>query len=117
MRAVRLVVDTGIHYFGWSRQRAIDYFLDNAAKSEADIINEIDRYIGWPGQALAYKIGQLKMLELRSRAEAALGDRFDIRSFHDHMLGAGALPLDILEARMDDWLAAQLAGQGVAMNP
>jgi len=116
-RAVRLVVDTGIHYFGWSRQRAIDYFLDNAAKSEADIINEIDRYIGWPGQALAYKIGQLKMMELRSKAEAALGDRFDIRSFHDHMLGAGALPLDILEARMDDWLAAQLASQGVAMNP
>ena len=116
-RAVRLVVDTGIHYFGWSRQRAIDYFLDNAAKSEADIINEIDRYIGWPGQALAYKIGQLKMMELRSKAEAALGDRFDIRSFHDHMLGAGALPLDILEARMDGWLAAQLASQGVAMNP
>ena len=113
-RAVRLVVDTGIHYFGWSRQKAIDYFLDNAAKSEADIINEIDRYIGWPGQALAYKIGQLKMLELRSKAEAALRDRFDIRSFHDHMLGAGALPLDILEARMDAWLAAQLASQDVA---
>ena len=116
-RAVRLVVDTGIHYFGWSRQKAIDYFLDNAAKSEADIINEIDRYIGWPGQALAYKIGQLKMLELRSKAETALGDRFDIRSFHDHMLGAGALPLDILEARMDAWLAAQLANQDVAKNP
>jgi prolyl oligopeptidase len=115
-RAVRLVVDTGIHYFGWSRQKAIDYFLDNAAKSEADIINEIDRYIGWPGQALAYKIGQLKMLALRSKAEAALGDRFDIRSFHDHMLGAGALPLDILEARMDAWLAAQLANQDVAEN-
>ena len=115
-RAVRLVVDTGIHYFGWGRQRAIDYFLDNAAKSEADIINEIDRYIGWPGQALAYKIGQLKMLALRSKAEAALGDRFDIRSFHDHMLGAGALPLDILEARMDAWLAAQLANQDVAEN-
>ena len=115
-RAVRLVVDTGIHYFGWSRQKAIDYFLDNAAKSEADIINEIDRYIGWPGQALAYKIGQLKMLALRSKAEAALGDRFDIRSFHDHMLGAGALPLDILEARMDAWLAAQLANQDVAKN-
>ena len=116
-RAVRLVVDTGIHYFGWSRQRAIDYFLDNAAKSEADIINEIDRYIGWPGQALAYKIGQLKMLELRSKAEAALGGRYDIRSFHDHMLGAGALPLDILEARMDAWLAAQLASQDVARKP
>ena len=116
-RAVRLVVDTGIHYFGWSRQKAIDYFLDNAAKSEADIINEIDRYIGWPGQALAYKIGQLKMLELRSKAETALGDRFDIRSFHDHMLGAGALPLDILEARMDAWLAAQLANQDVAEKP
>lgn len=108
-RAVRLVVDTGIHYFGWSRERAIDYFLANAAKSEADIINEIDRYIGWPGQALAYKIGQLKMLELRGEAELALGSAFDIRSFHDHLLGAGALPLDILEERMDQWLAAQLA--------
>ena len=116
-RAVRLVVDTGIHYFGWSRQRAIDYFLDNAAKSEADIINEIDRYIGWPGQALAYKIGQLKMLELRSKAEAALGDRYDIRGFHDHMLGAGALPLDILEARMDAWLAAQLASHDATKKP
>ncbi len=116
-RAVRLVVDTGIHYFGWGRQRAIDYFLDNAAKSEADIINEIDRYIGWPGQALAYKIGQLKMLELRSKAEAALGDRYDIRGFHDHMLGAGALPLDILEARMDAWLAAQLASHDVTKKP
>ena len=108
-RAVRLVVDTGIHYFGWSRERAIDYFLANAAKSEADIVNEIDRYIGWPGQALAYKIGQLKMLELRGEAELALGSAFDIRSFHDHLLGAGALPLDILEERMDQWLAAQLA--------
>jgi prolyl oligopeptidase len=116
-RAVRLVVDTGIHYFGWSRQKAIDYFLGNAAKSEADIINEIDRYIGWPGQALAYKIGQLKMLELRGKAETALGDNFDIRSFHDHMLGAGALPLDILEARMDAWLAEQLITQGLTTTP
>ena len=110
-RAVRLVVDTGIHYFGWSRQKAIDYFIANAAKSEADIINEIDRYIGWPGQALAYKIGQMKMLELRGEAETALGEDFDIRAFHDHMLGAGALPLDILERRMDDWLAEQVAAR------
>ncbi len=110
-RAVRLVVDTGIHYFGWSRQKAIDYFIANAAKSEADIINEIDRYIGWPGQALAYKVGQMKMLELRGEAETALGEDFDIRAFHDHMLGAGALPLDILERRMDDWLAEQVAAK------
>ena len=110
-RAVRLVVDTGIHYFGWSRQKAIDYFIANAAKSEADIINEIDRYIGWPGQALAYKIGQMKMLELRGEAETALGEDFDIRAFHDHMLGAGALPLDILERRMDNWLAEQVAAK------
>lgn len=106
-RAVRLVVDTGIHYFGWSRQQAIDYFKDNAAKTEADIINEIDRYIGWPGQALAYKIGQLKILELRSKAEKALGDRFDIRGFHDELLGAGAIPLDALEARMDRWISSE----------
>jgi len=110
-RAVRLVVDTGIHYFGWDRQRAIDYFLANAAKSEADIINEIDRYIGWPGQALAYKIGQLKMLELRREAETTLGDAFDIRDFHDELLGAGALPLDVLENRMDTWLASELAAR------
>jgi prolyl oligopeptidase len=104
-RAVRLVVDTGMHYLGWSRQEAIDYFMANAAKTEADIINEIDRYIGWPGQALAYKIGQLKILELRARAEQELGDRFDIRAFHDHLLGAGALPLNLLEQRMNTWMA------------
>ncbi len=106
-RAVRLVVDTGIHYFGWSRQEAIDYFTAHAGKSEADIVNEIDRYIGWPGQALAYKIGQLKILALRERAEDALGDAFDIRAFHDHLLGAGAIPLDALERRMDAWIANQ----------
>ncbi|NNC76392.1 MAG: DUF885 family protein, partial [Woeseiaceae bacterium] len=102
------VVDTGIHYKGWTRQQAINFFKDNAAKTEHDIVNEIDRYIGNPGQALAYKIGQLKMLSLRKNAEAALGQRFDIKAFHDEMLGAGALPLDLLERRMDAWLTATL---------
>lgn len=108
-RAVRLVVDTGMHYKGWTRQQAIDFFKDNAAKTELDIINEIDRYIGWPGQALAYKIGQLKMLELRRHSEETLGEDFDIRAFHDALLGGGALPLEVLETRMHRWLADQLA--------
>lgn len=107
-RAVRLVVDTGMHYKGWTRQQAIDFFKDNAAKTELDIINEIDRYISWPGQALAYKIGQLKILELRGKAEQMLGDDFDIRTFHDQLLGGGALPLEVLETRMNLWLAAEL---------
>ena len=108
-RAVRLVVDTGLHYLGWTRQQAIDYFMANAAKTEADIVNEIDRYISNPGQALAYKIGQLKLLELRARAEQALGDRYDIRDFHDTVLATGAVPLDILERTVDDWIAARKA--------
>ena len=111
-RAVRLVVDTGMHYFGWSRDRAIKFFLNNAAKTETDIVNEIDRYIGWPGQALAYKIGQLKMLELRERCETALGENFDIRAFHDHLLGAGAIPLDVLEERMLRWLDSKTTSEG-----
>ena len=106
-RAVRLVVDTGIHHKGWTRQQAIDFFKDNAAKTELDIINEIDRYIGWPGQALAYKIGQLKIKSIRENAERTLGDDFDVRAFHDELLGGGALPLDILEQRMDAWLNGQ----------
>jgi prolyl oligopeptidase len=110
-RAVRLVVDTGLHYKGWTRQQAIDFFKDNAAKTEHDIVNEIDRYIVMPGQALAYKIGQLKILSLRASAEAALGDDFDVRDFHDTLLGAGALPLDMLQQRMDAWIAEQLAAR------
>jgi uncharacterized protein (DUF885 family) len=111
-RAVRLVVDTGIHSMGWTRQQAIDYFKKNSAKPEHDITVEIDRYIVWPGQALAYKIGQLKLQELRDRAKAQLGDSFDIRFFHDAVLENGALPLDVLDAHMNEWIAAQKKKSG-----
>ena len=116
-RAVRLVVDTGMHYKGWTRQQAIDFFMANAAKTEQDIVNEIDRYIAWPGQALAYKIGQLKMLELRRKAETALGDAFDVRAFHDALLGGGALPMEVLETRMNRWLAGALAARAANARP
>ena len=104
-RACRLVVDTGLHHEGWSREQAIAYMADNTALSDKNIEVEVDRYIGWPGQALGYKIGELKILELRHRAEVALGDRFDIRKFHDLILGEGPLPLDLLEERVDAWIA------------
>lgn len=109
-RAVRLVVDTGLHSKGWTRQQAIDFFAANAPKAELDIANEVDRYITTPGQALAYKIGQMKLSELRARAEAKLGDRFDVRAFHDAVLAEGALPLGVLEQRMDAWIAARQTG-------
>jgi len=104
-RAVRLVVDTGLHAKGWTRQQAIDYFKENAAKTEADIVNEIDRYISWPGQALAYKIGQRQILALRREAETALGESFDVRRFHDEVLSRGALPLDELSRFVREWIA------------
>ncbi len=106
-RAARLVVDTGIHHKRWTRERAIQFFLENTALSELNIASEVDRYIAWPGQALAYKIGQLKISELRDRAEKVLGPRFDIRRFHDELLGDGALALDVLEGKMQNWIGRE----------
>jgi len=103
-RACRLVVDTGIHALGWTRQQAIDFMADNTSSTLLNIANEVDRYIAWPGQALAYKIGELKMRELRSRTEEAMGSRFDLRQFHDLILSSGPLPLDLLEESVNDWL-------------
>jgi uncharacterized protein (DUF885 family) len=106
-RAIRLVVDTGMHSLGWSRQQAIDYFKANASKTEHDITVEVDRYIVWPGQALAYKVGQLKLRELRAYATRALGNKFDVRQFHDQVLANAAVPLDILEQRIKEWVASK----------
>ena len=108
-RATRLVVDTGIHAKGWTKQQAVDFMTDNTALSAANIDAEVNRYITWPGQALAYKLGELKIRELRTRAEAALGERFDLRAFHDTVLENGSVPLDVLEAHVDAWIAAELA--------
>jgi uncharacterized protein (DUF885 family) len=106
-RAIRLVVDTGVHSMHWTRQEMLDYFRQHSSMDDTNIQAEVDRYIAWPGQALGYKMGQLKILEVRSKAQAALGAKFDIRAFHDQVLDSGALPLDILEQRVDDWIAAQ----------
>jgi uncharacterized protein (DUF885 family) len=107
LRAVRLVVDTGLHAFGWSRERAIDYFLANSAFAPADAAREVDRYISMPAQALAYKVGEMKIRALRRNAEEALGEKFDVRHFHAQVLEAGPLPLAVLEARIDAWIAAR----------
>lgn len=108
-RAARLVVDTGLHYKGWTRQQAIDFLTNNSAMSAQNIRAEVDRYIGWPGQALAYKTGELKIRELRAEAEEKLGDRFDVRAFHDATLENGAVPLTVLEELIRDWIAEQQA--------
>jgi uncharacterized protein (DUF885 family) len=107
-RAARLVVDTGLHYMRWDRKKAIDFLQQNTARQELDVVNEIDRYIAMPGQALAYKIGQLKISAIRAKAEKTLGNKFDVRGFHDELLKDGALPLDSLEIKMDEWIGKQL---------
>jgi uncharacterized protein (DUF885 family) len=104
-RACRLVVDTGMHALGWTRQQAIDFMAENTSSTLLNITNEIDRYIAWPGQALAYKLGELKIRELRSKAEKVLCNRFDLREFHDLILGSGAVPLDVLSEMVESWIA------------
>jgi uncharacterized protein (DUF885 family) len=101
------VVDTGVHSQHWTREQMVQYFHDHSGIDETSIQAEVDRYVAWPSQALAYKIGQLKILELRDRAKTALGDKFDLRAFHDQVLDAGALPLDVLSDRIDAWISGQ----------
>jgi uncharacterized protein (DUF885 family) len=109
-RACRLVVDTGIHHLGWSRQQAIDYMSQNTALSQREIVNEVDRYISWPGQALSYELGYLTILDLRHDAEQALGERFDIRAFHDAILETGSVPLPVLQAHLREWIEKHAKG-------
>jgi uncharacterized protein (DUF885 family) len=109
LRAMRLVVDTGLHAKGWSREQSIAYMLDNSSMAESDVIAEVERYIVTPGQALGYKIGQLRISAVRAKAEAALGRQFDVKAFHSQVLRDGALPLDVLEGKIDRWVAASLA--------
>jgi uncharacterized protein (DUF885 family) len=106
-RAVRLVVDTGVHSKHWTRDQMVQYFRDHTTMDDTTIQEEVDRYIAWPGQALAYDVGRLKILELRAKAQKALGKNFDIRAFHDEVLDSGAMPLDILEQRVDTWIQQQ----------
>src|SRR5258705_12778107 len=107
LRAIRLVVDTGIHAKKWTRDQVVQFFHDHSATDEVEVQSETDRYIVWPGQALGYKIGQLEITELREKARKELGDRFDIREFHDEVLSAGALPMNVLRERIDSWIAGK----------
>lgn len=107
LRAMRLVVDTGLHSQGWTRERAIQYMLDNSSMAESDVTAEVERYIVWPGQALGYKLGQLRITELRAKAQAALGSKFDVREFHSEVLRDGAVPMDVLSAKIDRWIASR----------
>jgi uncharacterized protein (DUF885 family) len=110
LRAMRLVVDTGLHAKGWSREQAIRYMLDNSSMAESDVIAEVERYMVWTGQALGYKLGQLRITALRAEAQAALGGRFDLREFHAQVLRDGALPMDVLSAKIERWIAARRGG-------
>jgi uncharacterized protein (DUF885 family) len=112
LRAIRLVVDTGVHHGRWTREQMVAYFRAHSTEDEPTIQAETDRYIAWPAQALTYKVGEMKLLELRERARSALGDRFDLRAFHDRVLGAGALPLDVLEVRTQSWWGAGRRNEG-----
>jgi uncharacterized protein (DUF885 family) len=114
LRAIRLVVDTGFHYKRWTRQQVVDFFHDHSAIDEAEVQSETDRYMAWPAQALGYKIGQLEILKLRQYAKDQLGDKFSLSDFHDEVLGAGALPLDVLSARIHEWVATRKAAGGMA---
>ena len=109
-RAIRLVVDTGVHYKHWTRQQMVDYFHEHSSVDESDVQAEVDRYIAWPAQALSYKLGQLEILKLRARAEKELGSRYDIRAFHDEILNGGSLPMNVLDKRVTAWIEAQKNG-------
>jgi len=113
-RSIRLVVDTGVHYKHWTREQMVDYFRTHTAMDEPNIQTEVDRYIAWPAQALSYKLGQMEILALRAQAQKELGSKYDIRAFHDEVLGAGPLPLEILRARVVDWIRGQPAAKAAS---
>ena len=116
LRGIRLVVDTGFHYKHWSRQQVVDFFHDHSAIDELEVQSETDRYMAWPAQALGYKIGQLEILKLRQYAKDQLGTKFDLRAFHDEVLGGGAMPLDVLSNRIHDWVRRQNAQASVSSS-